>query len=208
MTLTYAITRIISFTLFKILFRIEVVGKENVPAKGSVLVASNHASYLDPVLLGCVLDRMVYFVARESLFKNKMFGALLRSLGVIPIKRGAFDKNVFKTIFDKLIEEEKCLCIFIEGTRTKTGELGEPKPGLGFIAHKTNSVIVPAYIKGSFDAFPRGTFIIRPVKIKVFYGKPILLSEIKIDENMVEHEKCKVISNFVMERIKELKAIR
>ena len=128
MTPLYAIGRVILIPLVKILFFLKVNGKGNIPKNGGFILCSNHLSNFDPVLIGVAQRRQLFFMAKSELFRNKFFGWLIRKLGAFPVERGAGDGKAINTA-EKIINEGKTLGIFIEGTRSKTGELLRPKAG-------------------------------------------------------------------------------
>lgn len=152
--------------LLSLVYRIEIEGKEYIPAEGKGIVCSNHFSLLDPVLIGTFLPRKINYMAKEELFSNKVFATILTKLGVFPVKRGGADISAIKTAL-KLLKDDEVLGIFPEGTRSKAGEVLEAKPGLAMIAIRSQSPIVPAAIIGNYKPFSK-------VKIKI--GKPINLS--------------------------------
>ena len=180
--------------LLKTYCRLKVEGRENIPDEGSVLIVSNHRSYWDPPLLAiAVWKRRVFFMAKEELFETPILSSLIRHWGnAFPVKRGTFDKTALETAIE-LLKAGKAVCIFPEGTRSKTGKLLKPKWGAGFVAIKSKSLIVPCYISGSFGAFP---------KVSVKFGKPFKLELEDTKENYVKG------AQVLMERIKETAGLR
>ena len=147
-------------------YRMEIKGAENIPDSGAVIIASNHVSNLDPLLLGSVVPRRLHFMAKEELFKNPVLGWICRTLGAFPVRRGASDRNAIKKAFD-ILKEGKMLAIFPEGTRSKDGVLRHLAPGTMLIAAKSDATLVPVAIKG--QASWRNPF----PKITIRFGKPI-----------------------------------
>ena len=167
----------VSTRIFKLLLllwhRLGTRGAENVPGRGGVLIASNHASYLDPPVVGVgYRARPVHFMARDTLWNSKFGSWWMDKVGCIPVSRGTGDIRALKLTI-KMLKEGKAVSMFPEGTRTMDGELQEAKGGIGFIIEKSGCVVVPAYIDGSFKAHPKGTKFIRPCKVTITYGKPI-----------------------------------
>lgn len=167
----------VSTRIFKLLLllwhRLGIRGAENVPARGGVLIASNHASYLDPPVVGVgYRARPVHFMARDTLWNSRFGSWWMDKVGCIPVSRGTGDIRALKLTI-KMLKEGKAVSMFPEGTRTVDGKLQEAKGGIGFIIEKSGCVVVPAYIDGSFKAHPKGTKFIRPCKVKITYGKPI-----------------------------------
>lgn len=147
-------------------YRMEIKGAENIPDNGAVIIASNHVSNLDPLLLGAALPRRVHFMAKEELFKTPIIGWICRTLGAFPVRRGASDRNAIKKAFN-ILKQGKMLAIFPEGTRSKDGTLRQLAPGTMMIAAKSDAALVPVVIKGCAswrNPFP---------KIVIRFGQPI-----------------------------------
>ncbi len=142
--LGWSVTRIIS----KLVFRIRVSGQEHFPESGGFILATNHISYYDPLLVGSWAPRQVYFFAKQELFKNKIFGWIIRQTNALPVKRGAVDRQALQMSLD-VIASGYGLTIFPEGTRSKTDGFLDPKPGVGLLAVKAGCMIVPGYVHGS-----------------------------------------------------------
>lgn len=154
------------------MYRWEVIGREYVPTSGSLIVASNHASNMDPLLLGIAVPRKVRFMAKEELFKNPILGWFCRTLGAFPVRRGASDRNAIKKAFE-ILSTGQVLAIFPEGTRSKDGQLQQLAPGAMMIAVKSQTTVVPAAIQGSFKLSISNPF----PKIRIVFGKPIVLNQ-------------------------------
>lgn len=151
--------------LFKVLFRAEIVGAENVPAEGAVILCSNHISNFDPPFVGSYLDRKIHFMAKAELFKIPVFGSALRQLGAFPVKRGGVSKESIKLALT-LLREGNMLAIFPEGSRSNAGGMG--KKGAASLALRSGAAVVPAAVVGEYKLFRRTS---------VIYGKPVDLSE-------------------------------
>ncbi len=159
--------------LFKLLFRIEVKGRENIPKEGGFILACNHVSHLDPPALGIACPRPVSFMAKEELFKVPALSLWLRAVNVLPLKRGSADISALKLAM-KHVNGGKGLALFPEGTRQqKDSAAVKPLAGVGFLAAKLDAPVIPAFIKGTDDALPKGAKFIRPAKIRVYFGKQI-----------------------------------
>lgn len=200
----YRFCRFILRGLFKVLFHLEVKGSENVPQSGPVIIAANHASFLDPPLIGVALKRDVYFLARESLFKIWGFGWLIRETHAFPIKRGIFDPAGFKEIFN-LLSSGKVLLLFPEGTRSRDGSLQEPRAGVGMIAYKMRVPVIPALITGSYNAWSRTSKRIKMTSVSVSLGKPVPLDSYFKKEK--SKKTYKEISQRIMKEISTLSGI-
>lgn len=148
--------------VFRGIFRISVSGVEQMPYEGAVIVAANHPTWLDPILLGAYLPRKPYFIAKAEVFRYRVFNPLIRYLGGFPVHRGMPDIRAIRHSL-RLLQEGKVLAIFIEGSRTfKAGP--SPKPGVGMLAVKSGAPIVPVAIQGPCGLFSR---------IRIRVGRPI-----------------------------------
>lgn len=178
----------------KLFYKFELIGEENIPSEGKLVVMANHITYLDPPIVGCVMNRKVHFMAKEELFKIPIFGYLLRSIGQFPVKRGRPDRTALKHSF-KILKEGKVLGIFPEGTTQGKGKkLNKAKSGAILIPIKAKSPILPIGIK----------FIGR--KLKVSIGKPFTLEKY-YDHKMSRDERIEV-GIYIMKKIaKEIKNI-
>ncbi|HVW19000.1 MAG TPA: 1-acylglycerol-3-phosphate O-acyltransferase, partial [Solirubrobacteraceae bacterium] len=151
-------------------FRMSRIGREHFPKSGPVIVAANHRSFLDPFVIGTMVRRPMYYVAKKELFGNRLQGWLLNALGAFPIDRGAGDEHAMQTA-RAILERGDCLLIFPEGTRTRPGTLGRAKRGVGRLALETGAPVVPVAVIGT-EAVRRG-WRIRPHKVRVRAGRPV-----------------------------------
>jgi len=170
----YCISRFLCFLIFKIVFRFEVWGREYIPEKGGFILASNHVSYLDPVAVGIACPRRLNFMARHDLFFNHWFSWFISKVGAFPVKRDSADLSALKEAMRRIRNGEP-LVLFPEGSRRFNGTSAEPQAGIGFLAMKLNVPVVPALIKGTETALPKGAKFIRPAKVSVYFGKQILI---------------------------------
>lgn len=155
----------------RIVFGLRTYGRSNVPRKGGLILAVNHQSNLDPVVVGCGLTRPVHFMGKTALFRG-FLGILLRRLNSFPIKRGGADRGAVKQ-FIRRVQEGFPVMVFPEGTRTHDGMLGRILPGVGGIAVRAGAPVVPTYIDGSFDAWPRHRKLPRLAQLSITFGRPI-----------------------------------
>ncbi len=169
------------FKLFMLLWnRLCVRGVEHIPDQGGVLLASNHASFLDPPAVGAgYRGRPIHFMARDTLWNSKFGTWWMSKVGCIPVSRGTGDLRALKTTI-KMLKEGKAVSMFPEGTRTEDGELQEAKGGIGFIIEKSGCIVVPSYIDGTYKAYPKGTGFIKPSKVTITYGKPITQEDFQV----------------------------
>jgi 1-acyl-sn-glycerol-3-phosphate acyltransferase len=155
-------------------FRGETAGIENFPAHGGYIVAANHASHLDPPVVGLHLPRQVCFFARKTLWKPGFASWWLDAVGCIPVDRdGGTDVSAIKRVLQAL-KEEKVIILFPEGTRSQDGELQAPKSGIGLLACRAQVPVVPARIFGSAEAFSRDGKVRLGTPVSVTYGTPLL----------------------------------
>ena len=146
-----------------------VNGSEEVPTSGPVIIASNHVSNWDPILVSLGCRREVYFMAKEELFRNPLAAAFLGNVNVIPVRRGVLDRKALRAAA-KLLTDGKILLMFPGGTRNRSGEVRDPKPGVGFIACMNEATVVPACITGA-NALAKSFF--RGVMLEVTFGSPL-----------------------------------
>jgi 1-acyl-sn-glycerol-3-phosphate acyltransferase len=172
-------------------FRIHVYGSENIPDEGGFVLVSNHQSYLDPVFCGIPLKRPLYFLARDSLWKNRFFGWLISSVNTIPVKQGKADLPAMRKVIGKL-KEGRGVCLFQEGTRSSDGKIMTFKPGFGLLCRRGEAAVVPVLIDGAFECWPRRKKIFSPGRIEVYYGKVIPAEQVK---NMNDRELAKLLTN-------------
>jgi 1-acyl-sn-glycerol-3-phosphate acyltransferase len=176
----YRVIRDALFITYKTLFRFKVFGAEKVPQPTDgrgVILAPNHASFLDPPLTGISLKRRVTYLAKDYLFKHGFVGWVLRSVGAYPIKSES--ASDFKSIRDliRILKQGACVTVFPEGTRSEDGQFRAPEGGVGFLAMKSGAWVVPIYIKGSYEAFPKGAKNFKCKPIEVHYGEPFVPAE-------------------------------
>jgi len=174
--LMYWFVRAFLQPMFHIYFRMSRIGREHIPQEGGVIVAANHRSFLDPFVIGMMARRPMYYVAKKELFRRRLTGWILNSLGAFPIDRGASDADAMATARE-VLDRGDILLIFPEGTRIRPGGLGSPKRGVGRLALETGAPVVPVAIIGTEDV--RKGWRIRPRKIRVRAGAPITFPQIE-----------------------------
>jgi 1-acyl-sn-glycerol-3-phosphate acyltransferase len=153
----------------------KVVGRENIPKTGPIIFAPNHASLLDPPLVGVSCGRWPFIMAKAELFKG-IVGWAIEQMGSFPVKRGSADRYAFKQA-KRILGEGQPLLIFPEGTRTRTGELGKAEAGLAMLAHSNRAPVVPVYISGTENAFSPRKGGFRFVQSRIEFGKPLYFEE-------------------------------
>lgn len=163
--MVYKLVRAILKPIVKLIFRPEIEGVDLIPESGGVIIASNHKSWIDPVVLGIVLKRKIRFIAKEELFRIPLLRNLFYSLGAFPVKRGSYDRKALRLTLE-ILRNGEVLGIFVEGTRVKHEGIGQIKQGVYLIARQAGVPVVLALIKGSRPLFLR-KFPPVPNRIKI-----------------------------------------
>ena len=185
----------------RLCFQLRLSGQHHIPPQGRILIAANHASILDIPFLGCGVERQLAFIGRDNLFPIPLVNLLLQRLGWIPIRQDGFDRNGLRRA-EASIAKGTAVVIFPEGARTETGAIGEGKLGLAMLVARTQCLVVPAYISGTFEALPIGARRISFHPVRVIYGAPIDFSpEI---ERLSKKEFYRHVTDTVMARIQDL----
>ena len=158
---------------FRVYGRWQIVGQENVPREGAVLLVANHASYLDPPILGASLYRVrrVWFLAKSELWENPALAFLLSHLMARPIQRHAADRATLKQALEWLAKGE-AVAMFPEGERTRTGHLNPAQPGIALLAQRSGAPVVPVALLGTYDMLPAHRKSLRRAPLKVVFGAP------------------------------------
>jgi len=204
MNILYTAAHIALNPIFKILFRWEVKGKENIPQKGGVILAAHHESYLDPMLVGTASPRELYFLAREELFQLGFFSWLIKKVNAIPISREQLQISTLKKSLE-ILKSGKVLLLFPEGTRSPAGKISQGERGVGLIASHANVPVIPVFIKGSGHAFPKNSKKITTHKISVVFGRPLYFKQ---SGNKDKKDLYQKFSDRVMEEMKKLAKLR
>ena len=172
----YEIIKSILKPFLLVFYNVKVVGAENLPKEDGFIVCGNHIRAIDPVLLAIALPRRIHFMAKVELFRNRIFGALLIKVGAYPIRRGEADLKSIKTSL-RLLNNNKNIGIFPEGTRNKTDEL-KAEPGIAMLAVRAKKVILPVSIKSSYKFLKRTDIVIGEViSLEGFYDKKLKNSD-------------------------------
>lgn len=184
----------------RVFLGLKIKGREHIPRTGGVLVACNHISYWDPPLLGVAFTRELFYMAKKELFRNRFFGALIRSYNAIPVSRDAFSRGALEKAVD-VIRSGGAIVIFPEGRRSDPNRLGEPKPGVGMVVDKARCQVVPAYVTGS-NAIRR--CLIRRRSLEIYFGPPFRPEEFDAKGGEGK-DKYARISRATMDRVALLK---
>lgn len=185
--------------LLRIILKIkgyQVIGQENLPAEGPVIIASNHVSMWDPVIVGCAFSRQVFFMAKDVLFQKPLLKQIFQGLGAFPVQRGKGDISAIKKSL-RVLKEGKVLGIFPEGTRSQSGDIQEVMAGVGLIMEKSKAPVIPVKVYGSKGLLrqKRGT-------IGIIIGKPIDIQTLEIPSE-VENQRS-WLANEVMNTVSKI----
>jgi 1-acyl-sn-glycerol-3-phosphate acyltransferase len=156
----------------RICFRVRVIHSERLIELGPVILAANHASYLDPPLIGTAAKRAIFFLARRTLLDGFFLGWLLPKLNVVPVDQEGNDRSALKALI-RILKKGDAVLVFPEGERSRDGRLQRALPGLGFVIAKTAAPVVPIRVFGAYEAWPRGSSRIRCTRITIVIGEPI-----------------------------------
>ena len=196
----YGICKLIARVLLRLLWGIRVVGLENIPSSGPVVVTSNHRSRLDPPLLGAVVPREAAYAAKKELFAVPGLGRLIRSLNAIPVNRANLSVTTLRQ-FEKWLRSGRVLIFFPEGTRSKDGRLGRAKIGVGMMLARQDVPVLPVFIEGTGSVLRN---IFRWGRVRVTFGRPYTLPAETWQSEARTREDYRKIADLVMARIREL----
>ncbi len=194
----------ISWCLFRFTyatyFHWRVYNAERVPLSGPVILASNHASFLDPPLLGSGVHRGINYLARDTLFRYPGIGWLLRKWNSVPVDREGGGAVGLRAILDRLLAGG-AIVLFPEGTRTRDGKLSPARSGIGLTVIKSTAVVVPARVFGTFEAYGIHVLIPRPHQVQVKYGRPMNFTELRAEAKTCTKPRLKQIYQEVADQI-------
>ncbi|MCX4255658.1 MAG: lysophospholipid acyltransferase family protein [Oscillospiraceae bacterium] len=190
-----AFVRYVTMGVYKLFYNFHIEGVENIPQDRALVMASNHRSYADPVILTMPMKKPVTYMAKEELFKNKLFGWFIRKLGALPVKRGTGDMQVIDDAVD-ILESGRHLVIFPEGTRSKDGKVGKGKTGVALIAARSGADVLPCGI--IFE----GEKLHFRSKLTLRFGKVIPAEEIAVTDGSPKELKAAKLR--IMSAITEL----
>lgn len=193
----YDVVRMILTLPTIIIYRARAIGVENVPLTGRVIITPNHFSQMDHFFAAVYLRRKVQFMAKSQLFGNPVFNYIFFHGGVFPVRRGYNDTEAFKTAHT-VLDGGRALLMYAEGGRSRTGDLGEPKRGVGKIALETGAPVVPCAIHGS--AHVRGWKRFRFPKVTIQYGEPLSFP-VQADPSREEQQR---VANEVFDQVRAM----
>jgi 1-acyl-sn-glycerol-3-phosphate acyltransferase len=195
----YLIGWSLTLGIARLVFRMSIYRRENIPAEDSFILACNHISLADPPLVGSSLSRPIHFMAKEELFRNRFFGGLISRVNAHPLKRDRIDRAAYETAYG-ILDRGQPLLIFPEGTRSKAGRLRPPRPGIGMIARKTLSPVIPAYINGSNRL---SACFFGKEKLGIIFGQ--LLDKKEISSYTDDKSGYRKLADEIMDRIGKLR---
>ncbi len=169
-TPAYRLAWAIIHPLFRLLYRMRVIGLHNVPREGPIVLASNHVSNIDPVFVGAACNRQVHFMAKVELWSFRPLGWLVQALGAFPVRRGEADREAIRTALE-LLDEAAVVGIFPEGRRQMAGKLGEPQPGVALLSMRAGVTTIPVLLRGT-DRILRRKRLGFP-RVTVRFGPPV-----------------------------------
>jgi len=175
---------------FAVYFRCRFFNPERVPLEGPVILAANHASFLDPPFIGSALRRSINYLAKESLFRVPVFGWVLRQWQVVPVDREGGGAKGLKAILDRLMDGN-AIILFPEGTRTLDGRLQPGRSGIGLTVLKTQAPVVPVRVFGTFSALKKGRRLPKPCQISVKFGAPLYFEQYRTEAQTCSKQRLK-----------------
>lgn len=158
--------------LARLYFGVRFCGVEHVPRRGALLLAPNHVSYADPVLVSIPVHRRIHYMAWAALFQGRLFGRLIRWLGAFPVRTEEMDRRAPREAL-RLLREGRAVLIFPEGGRSKDGRLQPFRPGAFRLALAAGAPVVPVTIDGAFEAWPMTRRFPRPGRVTITYHRPL-----------------------------------
>jgi 1-acyl-sn-glycerol-3-phosphate acyltransferase len=197
-TWVYEMVRLITTLIALFVYRTRAISVENVPADGPFILAPNHFSNLDHFFCGAYIRRKIRFMAKSQLFfRNPVLHYIFTYGGVFPVRRGHHDEEAFITA-NAILRRGGCVLMYAEGGRSRTGQLGEVKPGLGRLALESGVPVVPVAIHGSQAV--RGWKRLQFPKITVQYGEPVTFPRVPAPDREQQLETAREI----FERVKAM----
>lgn len=196
--MAYQFMKILLIALFKTFKRFQVIGAENVPKTGPVILVSNHVSFWDPFVIGAASPRQISYLAKESLFKIPLVGLLIKCWGAIPVKRGHTDRDSFNKYLE-LLKQGNTLGIFIEGTRNRKNpdQMLPPKSGPSMLAVRSKAPVVPLLLINSSK-------ILTFRRLIVIIGPPL---QLEYDSKLDKKDLYQHLSNQMATAIMKLKEL-
>jgi 1-acyl-sn-glycerol-3-phosphate acyltransferase len=200
MTASYATGWHIFRCYFSLYHRFRAFNVERVPLRGPVILACNHASYIDPPLVGSAVRRQINYLARDTIFKVPLVGSVLRSWEVVPVDRDGGTGRGLKAILDRLARGG-AIILFPEGTRSRHGNLNPARAGIGLVVTKSSAPVVPARVFGTFQAYSARMFLPRPRSLVVKFGCPLLFESLRAEAQSCPRPRLREIYQQIADEI-------
>jgi len=189
----YKSCKLVIKPVLKVLYGLRIINKENIPAEGGCIIYANHTSYLDPIVIGAMLDRPINFMAKEELFRIPIIGSIIKLWGAFPVRRNTADITAIRQALN-VIKRGEIFGIFPEGTRNKEGRVTVLQPGAALIALKANVPAIPIFIE-QYKLFG---------PTNIYVGKPLNLSQYA--KERADANKLEEVSDMMYEALFRLKA--
>lgn len=172
MDMHYRVQRFFLYLLFKIYFRLTVSGVEHLPRHGSLIIAANHCSFLDPPIIAVAIPRQISFLAKKELFSTPLLGWWIDWVGAHPVDRKQGDIAALRTLM-RLLKSDKAVLIFPEGTRSTDGVMQPHESGAAWLSVKSQVPILPVAVRGLFESMPRDAWFPKPNKVRIQVGEAL-----------------------------------
>jgi len=190
--------------LYRFYFGWRVYNAERVPLEGPVILASNHASYLDPPLVGAGIRRDINYLARESLFRFPVVGWVLRNWNSVPVDREGGGARGLKAILERLLKGG-AIILFPEGTRSRDGKPQPARSGIGLTVIKSTAPVVPVRVFGTYEAFGRHMRLPKPFRrVAVKYGKPMYFEKLRAEAKECPKDRLRQIYQQVADELMDV----
>ncbi len=196
----YTIVKLTLRLFFIVYNRLTIHSTYQITMEQPYIIVSNHISNIDPIYIGVSFPRKLYFMAKKESFRYPIFRWILRYFGAFPVDRSRPDIKAIKTSID-ILQKGKVLAIFPQGTRESEKELTEIKQGAAYFAVKTNTPIIPVYIKGTDKVMPKNRNVFKPKKVEIYIGEPI---QIPKKRQWKQSEQICIMTRRVMKAINQL----
>ena len=204
-TLYYSLVRRVVTVLVKMLGGVRIVGAENIPAGGPVILAPNHRAHVDPPFLSLVTRRQVFFMAKEELFAVPVLKQIITGVGAFPVRRGTADRAALKHAAH-LLKAGQVVLIFPEGKRSEDGALDEAEKGFALLARQTGAPVVPIAIAGTEAVLPKGAKWPRRGSVTITIGTPFTAQKIADARDGDKRDALDALGAHTMTAIAELLA--
>ena len=191
----YHITRVLCRVAGALAWRWTVKGAKHVPRRGGVILASNHQSFLDVLLLGAACPRRIRYVARSTLWDSRALGWLISDWGAIAVDRDRPGKDSLRNLAE-VAGGGEVLALFPEGGRTRDGNVGEMRGGVGFLARRAGVPVVPVAIRGAWQAWPAGRKLPRRGRVRIAFGRAVQYDESWEDRDVAADIRRRVLALF------------